>query len=92
MPTFAYRQLDGKKVFTQDGTDIGDVAGVDVDTDNWSIVAIEVRLERKLLEKLNMEKPMFGSQSVKLSVDLVSGVSEAVVLEVPLADLRFNEG
>ncbi|MBO6934384.1 MAG: PRC-barrel domain-containing protein [Deltaproteobacteria bacterium] len=92
MPTYAYRQLAGKRVFTQDGTDIGDVEGFDIDTDTWTVVALEVKLERKQLERLNMEKPVFGSPSVKLSVDRVAGVSEAIILDVAFADLRFIDG
>ena len=92
MPTYAHRQLAGKKVFTQDGTDIGDIEGLDIDTDTWTVVALEVKLERKVLERLNMEKPVFGSPSVKLSVERVAGVTEAVVLDVAFADLRFIDG
>ena len=92
MPTFAHRQLAGKRVFTKDGTDIGDVEPLDVDTDTWTVVALEVKLERKQLERLNMEKPVFGAPTVKLSVDRVAGVSEAIILDVAFADLRFIDG
>lgn len=82
-----HRKLLGRRVLTQDGTEIGEIEAFHVDTDTWMIRAAEVRLERKFLDDLRLKKPLIGSQSVKLGLDLVSGVSDAMVLRLTLQGL-----
>lgn len=82
-------QLTGLPVVSQDGRDLGEVASLLIDVETWAVVSLEVRLNRSVLEDLNMKKPMIGTQTVKLPVDRVSGVAERVVLHVALKDLAF---
>jgi sporulation protein YlmC with PRC-barrel domain len=91
MTAMASHQLVGKQIVSQDGFDVGEVVGFELDVESWSVTAIEVKLERGVLEKLNLERPMFGSQKVRLPIDRVGAVSDKVVLSVTLQDLAFVE-
>ncbi len=91
MTTMASHQLVGKQIVSQDGFDVGEVVGFEVDVESWAVTAIEVKLERGVLETLNLERPMFGSQKVRLPIDRVGAVSDKVVLAVTLKDLAFVE-
>ena len=84
-----HKKLLGLRVVTQDGTTLGEVAGFDLDTDEWRVVAITVHLDRHVLEPLKLAKPLFGTPRVKIGVGSVAGVGDSVVLKSSLADLSF---
>jgi len=87
MASMKTKELLGKPIVSQDGHDVGEVAGLEIDVDTWKVLALDVKLERAVLETLHLEKPVFGTQTMRIPVDRVSGVSERVVLRVPLVNL-----
>ena len=89
MSIIGTRDLIGKSVVSQDGAEIGDIQALDVDVDSWKVAALEIRLERGVLEKLNLKKPLLGSQSVRIATDRVSGVSDKVVLKSTVDQIAF---
>jgi len=82
-------QLTGKMVVSQDGADVGEVQGLDVNVETWKVETLEIKLERDVLEKLNLKKPIFGTQSVRISTDRISGVSDTVVLKNTVKEIAF---
>lgn len=84
--------LTGKPVVSQDGRDVGAVAGLVLDVDKWSVRYIEVRLSRDSHEDLNLKRPLIRSQVIQVPVQHVSGVSDTVVLSSELEDLAFIGG
>jgi sporulation protein YlmC with PRC-barrel domain len=83
-------QLIKKEVLAQHGRKIGEVDAVFVDVKQWRITAYRITLARSVLEALDLEPPfLFCTQSVKMSVDHVSGVSDVVVLEDPIEEISF---
>lgn len=82
-----HRKLLGRRVLTQDGSEIGEIEAFHIDTETWVIRAVEVRLERKFLDDLRIKKPLIGSQSVRLGLELASGISDAMVLRLTLEGL-----
>lgn len=83
------RKLMGKTIVSQDGTEVGEIHGLDVDVESWRVEALEVKLDRGVLERMNLKKPIFGTQSVRLAVERVSGVSDTVVLKHTLDEIAF---
>ncbi|HEY3359089.1 MAG TPA: PRC-barrel domain-containing protein [Polyangia bacterium] len=80
-------ELVGTKVISQDGRVVGEIAGFEVDTDAWRVVGLVLRVERDLLERLHLKKPLLGSQQITIPIRHVAGVSDTVVLGLPLAGL-----
>ena len=89
MQMMGSRQLIGTEVFSQDGHHVGEVQGFEVDLETWQIKYLEVKLERLVLESMDLKKPVFGTQSVRIACDQVSGVSAKVILKDDLASLQF---
>lgn len=85
--TTSSSDIQGKKVLTQDGSEIGEVKGLDVDTTSWRVPTLEVKLRRDQLESLSIKRPIFGTKTVHLSVDHVSGISDQVILKRKLTEL-----
>lgn len=86
---FGSRHLSGKHVVSQDGVDVGEVQGLEVNVETWAVVALEIKLERDVLERLNLKKPMLGTHSVKLAVDRISGVGDTIVLKATVDEIAF---
>lgn len=82
-----FSALEGKEVLSQDGRDCGSVQDLVLDHTTWRITTIVVRLERDLLQEFGMKKPLFGSQTIHLKTDLVSGIGDKLILHAPLAEL-----
>lgn len=91
MAIVASGELIGKTVVSQDGADVGEVHGLDVDVDSWKVEALEIKLERDVLEKLNLKKPVFGTQTARLATERVAGVSDSVVLRSTLKEISFAD-
>jgi sporulation protein YlmC with PRC-barrel domain len=82
-------QLVGRRVVSQDGFVLGDLASFVVDTGTWRVVDLSIALRRRALEPLGLRKPVIGSQTIRLSADEIAGVSDAIVLRRRMEDLRF---
>jgi sporulation protein YlmC with PRC-barrel domain len=89
MSVIGTRDLIGKSVVSQDGAEIGDIQALDIDVETWKVVTVEIRLERGVLEKLNLKKPLLGSQSVRIAAERISGVSDQVVLKNTVDQIAF---
>ncbi len=85
------RELLGTKVLSQDGRDIGEVAGFEIDVAGWSVVALQVKLKRALLVEMGVKKPLVGAPTVSVAVEAVSGMGDSAILRAAFADLGFGE-
>lgn len=88
MATITSGELEGKKVFAQQGREIGVVHAVDVDTTTFRVRSLEIKLKRELLDELTLKVPLMGSQSVHLDVKHVQAIADAVMLVPSLDELR----
>ena len=82
-------QLIGRRVVSQDGHVLGDVSHLVIDSGSWRMVEVGVRLRRDAIEPLGLHKPWIGSQTVRIRVGDIAGVSDALILRPRLDDLRF---
>lgn len=87
MSDIKFDEMKGKGVLSQDGREFGSVDDLVLDHEAWHVTALVVKLERELLEQFGMKKPMFGTTTIELNVDLVSGIGDKVILHKSLADL-----
>ena len=91
MTTLSSRKMAGTHVLTQDGHDIGQVHGLEIDAETWRVKAVEVRLHRRILDALGLPKPLLGAPTVVLPIKEVAGCSEHLVLQEPLEDLALAD-
>jgi len=82
-------QIMGLRVVSQDGHVLGDVSGLVVDTSSWRVAELAVRVRRSALEPLHLNKPMLGTQTIKVPASEIAGVSDAVVLRRTLGEFQF---
>jgi hypothetical protein len=61
---------------------------VRLDTDNWTIEALEVRLRKPAAAQLGASRGVFRPGTLALPVGLIQSVREAIVLSVAVDALR----
>jgi sporulation protein YlmC with PRC-barrel domain len=76
-----------RNVLTTDGRRIGQMTGIKIDVTTWTVQAIVIRLEKAILDELNIKKPIFSTPTVSIPVNLVSKVSDVVQLNAEFANL-----
>ena len=76
-----------RNVLTTDGRGIGQMTGIKVDVNTWTIQAVVIRLDKAVLDELNIRKPIFSTPSISMPVNIVSKVSDVVQLNVAFGNL-----
>ena len=94
---YAKEELFDKEVISRSGIIVGKVKDVIIDTTNWHVTAIQVQLDKDVAQLLHLKRHMVGSVNHPISVSLVQGVSDKVVLnsdavEFPEVSAKPGEG
>ena len=80
--------LRGKTVIGADGQAIGQIASLCLDSEGWSVDAVQVTLRRQTAERLGASRSLFHRGAIEIPVRLIQSVGDAVVLSVPVDGLR----
>ncbi len=85
-------KLLGKDLFSKDGWQLGTIDSLDVDVEAWQVLSVHVKLQRSVLEDLQLKRPLLRTQKIQISVEEIAGAADSVVLERPLEDVVFSGG
>jgi sporulation protein YlmC with PRC-barrel domain len=78
----------GRTVIAADGQTIGDVGALMIDTSAWTIVALQIKLQKAVAEQLGAARHILRAATLELPVRMIQSVGDAVLLSVPTLDLR----
>jgi sporulation protein YlmC with PRC-barrel domain len=81
-------KLNGKKVIGATAFTLGDVEGAEVDTRNWQITHLHVKLTSEATERFGFKKPRIGSLVVLMPVTIVKAVGDVVSLDKSIEELK----
>ena len=82
----SFDKLSGKFVICAGGFDLGEVNGVDIDTNTWQVTHLHVKLSKSACEDLGFQK-RFRSSTVCVPTSLVSKVGDNILLNKCLDEL-----
>lgn len=80
--------LRGRTVIASDGLAVGEIAALFLDADAWRVESIHVKLRSDIADRLGADRSMFHAGAVEVPIAMVQSVGDAVVLAVPVDDLR----
>jgi sporulation protein YlmC with PRC-barrel domain len=80
--------LRGRTVIAADGQAIGEVAALFIDSDEWRVQSLQIKLRKEVADQLGAARGMFHAGTLELPVGKVQSVGDAIVLSVPALDLR----
>ncbi len=81
-----FESLLGKKVITAGAYILGEVKGANVDTVNWNVTQLYVKLTDTAAEELGYKK-RFRSSTVCVPVKMVLAVADVVTIDSSLKEL-----
>lgn len=79
--------LNGKKIVTSDAYFLGEVEGVEVDSENWTVTSLRVILTKQAVEDLKLEPPILWDVFVSLPVKCIKAYGEPISLNVPFSEI-----
>ena len=82
----SFDKLSGKFVICAGGFDLGEVNGVDIDTNTWQVTHLHVKLSKQASEDLGFQK-RFRSSTVCVPTSLVSKIGDNILLNKCLDEL-----
>lgn len=78
----------GRTVIASDGLAIGEIAVLFLDSDAWRVESLQVRLRKDIADRLGADRSMFHAGVLEIPTGMVQSVGDAVVLSVPVDELR----
>ena len=84
-------EITGKRVILEDASDIGMVTDVFVDTLDWRITRLDVRVEKRYAERLGLEKGLLKKAICPVKIHFLKSVGDVVHLKGDLDDLAKSQ-
>jgi len=81
-------RLFWKPAMTSDGFVLGEVHNAELDMSNWQIMNLFVALSEEASKKMGFKHPYLGKVMVCLPVSTVESVSDKVMLNKTIEELR----
>jgi sporulation protein YlmC with PRC-barrel domain len=80
-------KLKGMKVTTSKAYILGEVKGFEVDTENWRVTDLHVKLTDEASTQLGFKR-RFRSSTVCMSINLINAVGDLVTIDKSLDELE----
>ena len=81
-------KLFWKNAYTSDSFLLGEVHSAELDTSNWQIINLFIALSEEASKKLGFKHPYLGKVTVCLPVSTVESLSDKVVLNKTIEELK----
>jgi sporulation protein YlmC with PRC-barrel domain len=78
----------GRGVIAADGQAIGEVAELLIDTASWTIISLQIKLQKAVAEQIGATRSLLRAATVDVPVRMVQSVGDAVLLSVPMLELK----
>ncbi|UCC94073.1 MAG: PRC-barrel domain-containing protein [Thermoplasmata archaeon] len=91
MPIKKDTDLYGKRVILEDASDVGTLADIYVDTSDWRMTHLDIRLEKRYTERLGMEKALLKKPVITVPIHLLMQVEDVVHLKGDIDDLAKTQ-
>ena len=85
----SFAKIVGMKVISSKARVVGEVKGIEINTDNWRTTHLHVKLADEAAVQLGFKK-RFGSSKICLPVSLVKAVGELVTLKSSFEELSSS--
>jgi sporulation protein YlmC with PRC-barrel domain len=82
--------LNGKEVISEKAFTLSEVKGAEVDTDNWKITHLHVKLADEAATELRLKK-LFSSSIVCMPVNFIKAVGDVITIDKSVEELRETQ-
>jgi sporulation protein YlmC with PRC-barrel domain len=88
MKLFEQESIRGKPVIDGAGRVIGELSALLFDVETWRVEVLRVKLRSEVADALGERRGPFRPALVDVPIRFVTGLGDAVVMSVPITDLR----
>ena len=81
-------ELAGKHVILEDASDVGTVGDIYVDVYDWHITKFDLVVDKRYIERLEVDKKMIRRTTLPIKTHLVRAVGDVVHLNGNVEELR----
>ena len=81
-------ELNGMNVVADDAFTIGEVVGAEVNTQNWHITHLQVKLSNEAAERFEYKKPIVGRVTALLPISVVKAVGDIISLDKSTIEIK----
>jgi sporulation protein YlmC with PRC-barrel domain len=81
-------ELAGKHVILEDASDVGTVGDIYVDVYDWHITKFDLVVDKRYIERLEVDKKMIRRTTLPIKTHLVRAVGDVVHLNGSVEELR----
>lgn len=83
----SFNKLDGMQIISSKAHILGEVKGVDINTESWQVTHIYVKLDNEAAIKLGFKK-RFRSSKICIPISMVKAVGEFITINASFEDLK----
>jgi sporulation protein YlmC with PRC-barrel domain len=80
--------LRGRTVIAADGQAIGEVSALFLDATSWRVESFLIKLHKDIADRIGASRSMLHAGTVEIPTQLIQSAGDAVVLNVPVDELR----
>ena len=80
--------LRGRTVIASDGLAIGEIVVLFLDSDDWRVESLQIKLRKDVADRLGADRSMFHAGALEVPTSMIQSVGDAVVLAVAVDELR----
>ncbi|GEM_PF-1231013 len=77
----------GKNISGSHGRDVGKIKDVLIDTDHWGMPSLLVKINKDILEVLDVDKPLLSKTKLAISMSHVDSVGDIVILDTSAEEM-----
>jgi len=81
-------KLNGKKIIGTKGKILGEVEGINLDTEKWLVTGLQVGLTNESALEAGFKRPALGQIVVVIPTEIISAVGDFITLKEAVQDLR----
>ena len=91
MPVIKETEIIGKRVILEDASDVGVLTDIYVDTLDWRMTRLDIRIEKRYAERLGKEKGLLKKPVISAPIHLLNTVGDVVHLKGDMDDLAKTQ-
>ena len=75
-----YKEIEGKEVIDKQAHLIGKVCEIALDPNIWKVTHICVDMDKNIVEKIGLKKPLIGSVKATIPIEMIHAMSDRILL------------
>jgi sporulation protein YlmC with PRC-barrel domain len=86
--TFSDDSLRGRAVISADGLAIGEVTVLFINSQEWRVEALEIKLGKEVADRLGADRSFMHAGALEIPTSMIQSVGDSIVLSVGIDELR----